>query len=295
MVLITLVYVLHPVSPDYRTSGFHMLINSWQNPQYDYGHGWLVIPICIWLLVHSCKKIKVEQLHGSAHGLWLVLLGSFLFILSFHAHQWRITNGAFPFLLLGGIWYYWGRTCALHCAFPLCFIWFSIPVPIFQHATSGMQIMATSAAHWGTGVLGIQTIQEGTSITLASGEGLPFSIAGGCSGMRSLMALVMISFAWGYMADKMPIWKRLVLAFSAIPLAIAANAFRVTSIFVCAEYIDPAFASKTWHDWSGLLFFFPASLIGLTFLHGILAGELPFLKRRRTIIRQSNTLKEGEV
>ena len=77
--------------------------------------------------------------------------------------------------------------------------------------------------------------------------------------------------------------------------AILANAFRVASIFICAEYINPAFASKTWHDWSGLLFFCPASLLGLMLLHGLLAGEVPFLKRRRTIIRQSNTLKEGEV
>lgn len=291
LMLVALVYVLHPVSPDFVNSGFQMLIMSWQNPAYDYGHGWLVIPICIWLLVHSCRKINKDKLQGSMHGLWLVFLGSFLFILSFHAHQWRITNGALPLLLLGGIWYFWGKHCAVRCAFPLCFMWFCIPVPIFQHATSGMQIMATNAAAWGTSLLGIQTIQEGTSLTLASGEGLPFSIAGGCSGMRSLMALAMISVAWGYLADKLQLWKRVLLMVSAIPLAIVANAIRVTSIFICAEYIDPAFASKTWHDWSGLLFFFPASLLGITLIHGLLAGEIPFMKRRRIVIRNNNAIQ----
>lgn len=147
-----------------------------------------------------------------------------------------------------------------------------------------MQITATSAAHWCTNLFGIHTVQEGTSLTIPSNEWSTFSIAGGCSGMRSLMALVMISFAWGYLADQLTLWKRLVLALSAIPLAIISNVFRVTSIFVCAVYINPDFASKTWHDWSGLLFFFPASLIGLTVLHSLLAGEIPLLKKRHTTV-----------
>lgn len=101
----------------------------------------------------------------------------------------------------------------------------------------------------------------------------------------------MISFAWGYLADKLQLWKRILLMVSAIPLAIVANAFRVTSIFICAEYIDPAFASKTWHDWSGLLFFFPASLLGITLIHGLLVGEIPFMKRRRIVIRSNHTIQ----
>ena len=108
------------------------------------------------------------------------------------------------------------------------------------------------------------------------------------------MALVMISFAWGYMADKLALWKRLILAFSAIPLAIIANAFRVFSIFVFAEYVNPTFASKTWHDWSGLMFFFPASLIGLALIHGILTQEIPLFKRRRTIIRDTKSCNRKE-
>jgi exosortase/archaeosortase family protein len=108
------------------------------------------------------------------------------------------------------------------------------------------------------------------------------------------MALIMVSTAWGYLADKLALWKRIILALSAIPLSIVANAFRVASIFICAEYVNPAFASKTWHDWSGLLFFFPASLLGLMLLHGLLAGEVPFLKKRRTVIRRVNSPERKE-
>ena len=52
------------------------------------------------------------------------------------------------------------------------------------------------------------------------------------------------------------------------------------------EYVSPAFAGKTWHDWSGLLFFFPASLVCLALLHSLLAGEWIWLHRGRVVMRR---------
>ena len=37
----------------------------------------------------------------------------------------------------------------------------------------------------------------------------------------------------------------------------------------------------TWHDWSGLLFFFPICLLGLAAVHSLLAGELIWKPSRR--------------
>lgn len=269
-------------------SATEWLLTAW-NRENDYEHGWMVPALAIYMLVHACSTLKNASLRGSLHGLWLAAVGALFCVLAVRTQQGRVAIGALPFLLTGGVWCYWGRHAALHCAFPFFFLWLSIPLPGFQQATVGMQLLATQAAHWGAGLCGVQTIMEGTNITSASGQWDTYSIAGGCSGMRSLMALIMVSIAWGYLADKLALWKRITLGLSAIPLSIVANAFRVSSIFVCAEYINPAFASKTWHDWSGLLFFFPASLVCLMLLHGLLAGEIPFLKRRRTVVRRVNT------
>lgn len=275
-------------------SAAEWLVTAW-NRENDYEHGWMVPLLSIYMLVHACAGLKGEKLHSSLHGLWLAGIGALFCVLAVRTQQGRVAIGALPFLLTGGVWCYWGGKAAARCAFPFFFLWLSIPLPGFQQATVGMQLLATQAAHWGAGLCGVQTITEGTNISSATGQWDTYSIAGGCSGMRSLMALIMVSIAWGYLADKLALWKRVTLGLSAIPLSIAANAFRVSSIFVCAEYINPAFASKTWHDWSGLLFFFPASLVGLMVLHSLLAGEIPFMKRRRTIVRRNNTPAEKEV
>ncbi len=264
-------------------------LNSAWNPETDYEHGWMVPVLSAYMLVHASASLKGVRTQGSLRGLWLTVAGALLCVLAARTQQGRVAIGALPFLLTGAVWCYWGGKAALRCAFPIFFLWMSIPLPGFQQATVGMQLLATKAAHWGAGICGVQTIMEGTNISSATGQWDTYSVAGGCSGMRSLMALIMVSTAWGYLADKLSLWKRLILALSAIPLSILANAFRVASIFICAEYINPVFASKTWHDWSGLLFFFPASLLGLMLLHGLLAGEVPFLKRRRTIVRHHNT------
>ena len=280
-----------------RVSAIGWLASSW-NPQTDYEHGWLIPLLCIYMLIHALKGSPVQQVKGSMHGLWSIILGAFLCVVAARTQQPRIAVAAIPFLLIGPVWYYWGWCTMLKTAFPFFFLWMSIPLPGFQHATVGMQILSAEAAHWIAGVCGIDTIIHGTSIASANGDWDSFNIAGGCSGMRSLMALFMISIAWAYLADKLSLWKRIVLGLSAIPLSIIGNAFRVSSIFICAEYINPAFAGKTWHDWSGLLFFFPASLLGLVILHSILAGEIPFLKNRKIVTRrniaQSATTEKGD-
>lgn len=212
-----------------------------------------------------------------------IALGAMLYYIGYSTMQERVVVAGLPFLLLGCICFFKGWQVVRICAFPCFFLWLMIPLPGFQQATVGMQLIATQAAHWGAALFGVQTVVEGTNIASADGSWDAYSIAGGCSGMRSLMSLLMISVAWAYLAP-LSWWKKLVLAGSAIPLAVVGNAFRVTSIFVFAEYVNPAFASKTWHDWSGLLFFFPASLFGLTLLYSLLTGEIPFLRKRRTVI-----------
>lgn len=271
-----------------RDSALSWLESSW-NPQTDYEHGWIVPLLSVYMFAHAMQKLRDVQPSPSLNGLWEILIGGFLCLVAARSQQPRIAVGAIPFLLSGAVWYYLGWRAALKTAFPLFFLWMAIPLPGFQQATVGMQQISAQIAHWGAGICGVETLLDGTTVVSANSNWDSYNIAGGCSGMRSLMALLMISIAWAYLADKLTLWKRLALALSALPLAILGNAFRVTSIFVCAEYINPAFAGKTWHDWSGLMFFFPASLAGLVILHSLLSGELPFIHKRRVVTRRQNT------
>ena len=83
------------------------------------------------------------------------------------------------------------------------------------------------------------------------------------------------------------------LFLAAIPLAIFGNALRLTSIFVIAEYGDATWARETWHDWSGLVLFYPISLGLLLALHALLEGGLPWKtagrkQLKRTVVNPSD-------
>ena len=99
------------------------------------------------------------------------------------------------------------------------------------------------------------------------------------------MAVLRISAAWAYVA-RMAMWKRVLLFFCAFPLAILGNALRVISIFVIAEYGNAEWASTTWHDWSGLLLFYPFSLMLLLLVHSTLEGGLPWKKASQRKLRR---------
>lgn len=286
--------VLHPynvLNVDYNACAW--LARAW-NHDNDLEHGWMVPLISLYLLRHACLSLKGKPAAGSLHGLWPTVLGGILWLVAVRTHQARVAIVALPIVLSGFVWCYWGFRATLKCAFPFFFLWLCVPLPGFQQTTVHLQLIAAKWAHLLAGVCGVETILEGTNVSSATGNWDTFSIVGGCSGIRSLMALLMISAAWGYLADKLAWWKRALLMLSALPIAVVGNAIRVASVFICAEYVSEAFAGKTWHDWSGLIFFFPACLVMLATLHGLLAGEIPFLKRRKVIIRTAAGSTEPE-
>jgi exosortase len=271
--------------PGNTRSAVGWLKSSW-NPATDYEHGNLVVFVMFGLIIYRFKEIRASIQPGSLWGLISVIVGCLFYIAAYRTIQPRIAVAGLPFLLWGSAHFLWGWRVAKLLAFPLFFLWIAIPLPTFQQATTHLQLLATSLAHHGSGLLGVETYTKGTTILPVHGDWKPLSIAHGCSGIRSLMALLMISAAWAYVA-KMAMWKKILLFLSAFPLAIIGNALRVISIFVIAEYGDAQWAATTWHDWSGLLLFYPFSLLLLLVIHSTLEGGLPWKANQRRQLRRT--------
>jgi exosortase len=265
--------------PTRGQSALGWLASAW-NSETDYEHGLLFPFVIAGLIIYRLKDLRAVVDRGEIWGLAAVLVGAMFYAASYRTLQPRIAIAGLPFLLWGAAWYLYGWRVARMLTFPLFFFWLAIPLPTFQQATVQLQIIATTMTHSLSGLFGVETYYQGTEIFSKSGNWEPLSIAGGCSGIRSLMALLMISAAWAYVA-RIAMWKKVLLFASAVPLAILGNVLRVTSIFVIAEYGDAKWARETWHDWSGLLLFYPISLFLLLVLHSVLEGGLPWRKGAR--------------
>ena len=269
---------------DRGSSAFTWIYSAW-NGETDYEHGLLFPVVIAGLIIYRLKDLKLAVTNGSSWGLLWMAVGILFYIGGYRTLQPRIAMGSLPFILWGSAMFLWGWRVAKILMFPLFFFWLAIPLPSFQQATTHLQLLATSLAHHGSGLLGVETVVEGTKVLPVKGNWKPLDIATGCSGIRSLMALLMISAAWAYIA-KMAFWKRVLLFLAAFPLAILGNALRVISIFVIAEYGDAKWAAGTWHDWSGLLLFYPFSLMLLLVIHSIFEGGLPWKKSNQRQVRR---------
>jgi len=264
--------------------------SSW-NKENDYEHGFLVPVIMLGLIGSQWKKLREVAGPGHWSGLLVLLLGCLFYLAGQRAGQPRLTVGGLPMILWGGSLFMWGWRAARLLFFPFFFLWLAIPVPEFKQATTHLQILSTQLAQWGSGLFGIETIVRGTQIHSLAGKWGALEIDEGCGGIRSLMALIMISSVWAYLAP-MPMWKRVILCLSAFPLAILGNMMRLTSIFVISEYGSDAFASGTWHDWAGLLIFYPISLVLLLGVHSLLEGGLPWRRQKKVAVRK-NVVGQG--
>ncbi len=265
------------------------LETTW-NESNDFEHGFMVPLICVGLLVWQWKTMRASIEPGNLCGAFVAVLGALFFVLAHRTGQARLAIGGLPMILWGSGWFLYGNRVAWQTLFPFFVLWLAIPVPQFQQATTKLQIVSTKLASIGCGWLGIDTEVRGTQIFSLSQKWEPLEIDEGCGGIRSLMALILISSVWAYVS-KMALWKKVLLCAAAFPLAIIGNMLRITSIFALSEMGHAQFAKDTWHDWAGLVIFYPISLFLLLVTHSILEGGMPKWRRlkveRRKIVRST--------
>lgn len=267
------------------------LKRSW-NHENDFEHGFMVPLISLGLIIWQWKTLRQSIQPGNILGAVVALAGALFFVLAHRTGQARLALGGLPMMLWGAGWFLYGNRVAWQSLFPLFVFWLAIPVPQFQQATMHLQILSTKLASLGCGWLGIETEVRGTQILSLTHKWEPLEIDEGCGGIRSLMALILISSVWAYVS-KMALWKKILLCAAAFPLAIIGNMLRITSIFALSEMGYAKFAKDTWHDWAGLVLFYPISLFLLLVVHSILEGGMPKWRRlkveRRKIVRTTQT------
>jgi exosortase/archaeosortase family protein len=93
--------------------------------------------------------------------------------------------------------------------------------------------------------------ENGLDFKLAT---LPIRVAQECSGYNSSYVLFIVSILAGYMFLKSP-WKRAILTFAVIPLAIVRNGFRITTIAYLCTNVGPHMIHHPIHRSGGPIFF----------------------------------------
>jgi exosortase len=201
-------------------------------------------------------------------GLPLVVLSLLMLVLGVLGAENFLARTSLLILLAGLILLFQGWTLFRAVLFPWAFLILMIPIPnlILQQVTFPLQLLASKLA---TGLLefaGVPVLRQGNVIVLAS---MPLDVAEACSGIRSLLTLVTLAIIYGYLMETR-IWVRVVLAVAAVPIAVAANSFRIFGTGLLVQYWDPDKAEGFYHALGGWLIFVVA-LIMLFAVHQVVS------------------------
>jgi exosortase len=140
---------------------------------------------------------------------------------------------------------------------PIIFLVFAVPLPqrYYVSLTMPMRQLAAAVA---TALLnlvgGMEASVNGVVIdVIYKGQRLEpsLNVAEACSGMRLLMAFLALGVAMAYLHYR-PIWQRLVLLASTIPIAIFCNIVRVTVTGFIHVLIHPRYTQGIYHDLLGM-------------------------------------------
>jgi len=259
--------------------------------KYNSEHCKLVPLIFAYLLWHNRTAIVTAKREGCNQGLIWVVVGCVIFALGARTLQGRLGMTAAPILLYGMVLYLWGKEMARALLFPIAFLAFMIPVsgPLDQ-ATAHLQFLVVGIAKSVCGLMGIHLYAVGTTLRPVDQSFQGFEIAEGCSGIRSLTAMVMVTTIYVHMTQT-KFWKQVVILLCSVGFAIIGNAGRIVTIFLLAKLVNPTFAGGPYHEYSGYVSF-PIALGAMLLVSRIL--DLPIFLSSATATPGSGLRKKDD-
>ena len=264
--------------PLFSGRGLSTLVWAWQawNPETNYEHAKLIPLIVLYLVWYDREKLRQAPLGSSRWGWAFIGFGLFLFVAGARTLQARLALTALPFLLFGVVLCVWGKAVARVLLFPIAFLLFMVPLNFLTQATARLQFLETGIASAVCNFFGLGVYTVGTAVHAANGA-FQFEVDEGCSGIRSLMAIAMLSAIYGHLTQDR-FWKKLLLFAAALVFAIIGNAGRLISIFVVARLFGQDIAGGLYHNIAGYLSF-PFAIAAMLLFGKFLNYKASGLKR----------------
>jgi exosortase len=251
------------------------LVEQWANDE-DMGHGFFVPVIAAYIAWQKRDLLLAHAPRPNWWGLAIVLWGAAQLYIGTLGAELFLARTSLVITIIGSVLLLGGTEYLRILAFPLFLLFFMVPIPsvIYTEVTFPLQLFASRIAEDSISLLGIPVIREGNVLELPNQT---LNVVEACSGIRSLLTLTFLSLVYGYFFEKRT-WIRVVLFLSTIPIAITANAGRVTLTGILASF-KPELAEGLFHEAEGWVIFMVALAL-LVILHQIIIRTVRLTHRK---------------
>lgn len=273
--LFAVLFLLFPFDTGYSTIrdplGLALWSTWWANSPdgQDYGYCLLVPILVIYLIIQKRSQIAKVPIHGNNAALILIVLGLVLFWIGSRAGKQFIGCIAIQILLGGIILWFYGRGMVRPLLFTWALLAFAWPWPFIDSAVAfPLRLIVSKLAFHTLNLIGISTFENGTALLSAAnpsaglqlGDLFQIDIANPCSGLHSLLPLLMFSAVFSYLFLQRT-WHQWLVFLSAFPFAIIGNIARILLLVIACIHWGAAFALGTtetpsqYHEYCGFAVF----------------------------------------
>lgn len=180
--------------------------------------------------------------------------------------------------------------------FPIAFLICALPWPglVYSKVASPLQELAATVAVETLKVTGVAAERVGTKIFIDKGMGVPprtLNVAEACAGMRSLMTFISVAAAIAFLSSR-PLWQKIIITLSAVPIAIFCNVMRVAGQGLLDHYISQQLSESFAHQFVGMVMLVPAFFLIL--LVGWLLDQIFIEEVEQDALKPAKAAADGD-
>jgi exosortase A len=227
---------------------FYSMATTWWRTE-TFAHGLLVLPIFGYLVWRDRDRLDAVVMRPCAPALIGLALAGFVWMLGDLSATIGVSQFAMVAMVPFAVCAVLGVAAARALAFPLAFLFFAVPfggfmLPWLMQMTADFTVAAVRLS-------GVPVYREGMMFFLPSGA---WSVVEACSGLRYLIASVMVGTLYAYLTYRSP-RRRMLFVGVSIVVPLIANWLRAYLIVMLGHLSDNRLATGVDHLIYGWIFF----------------------------------------
>lgn len=237
--------------------GLQYVVQSWGRDEYSYGY--IVPPIAAWLVWQRLKQSEWSASNGSWTGLLIVV---FAVLVAALASLGGMPTAIFYSLILTLFGLFvaavgWRTTWFVLPA--LAYLFFALPLPqtLFIKLSTTLQMVSSELGVAFMRAFGVSVFLEGNIIDLGVYQ---LQVAEACSGLGYLFPLASFAYLIAYLY-RGPMWHKVLLVLSSVPITIAINSFRIGIIGILVNSVGIEAAEGFLHWFEGYAIFLVGAVL----------------------------------
>jgi exosortase len=226
----------------------------------QYTHLLLILPISVALIFVDWKSPQPTARLGAGVGSGLMAASALVTIIARWGsislqsdEQLSMNMLALVVWWIGAFILCFGTRAFRRAVFPLCFLFWIVPIPQFMldPIVRWLQQGSVTSAHLLLSAFGVPVAENGTLLTI---PGLTIEVARECSSIRSSLMLVVTTMVVAQTLLRSA-WRKAVIIAVAIPLSVAKNGLRIFVLAMLATRVDRSYLTGRLHHEGGVIYF----------------------------------------